>query len=381
MLTPRENLLKVFRHEMPERIPIVGHVDPYNQPSREGMDPKLVEALGEVKWCDEGTIIFSRYLGIDIMDYMNPPLRITRCSVTAESRKDGNDTITTWHTPAGELREVRQNNPDGGLSYLVEHLVKGPDDLPALAAMYEDETIELDPEGVKRIRDRAALIGDDGMFMFVMPGTPLGMLYRIHASVETLAYLSVDAPDSLRDLFAVMEANHTRRFHLAAQLDVDALVGMDDTSTTVISPTMFETYDIEYTNRMADIVHEAGVFYFHHSCGLIRNLLDLYRQTRMDAVHSFTIPPIGDVTIAEGRRKLGDKISIIAGAAPLSGNMDDRTAAADTIREMFEGAGEGDRFVVGIAAYPDKTMEQTQFIVDECRKYQNVLNPDLKARI
>ena len=32
MTTPRENLLKVFRHETPGWIPITGHIDPYNQP-------------------------------------------------------------------------------------------------------------------------------------------------------------------------------------------------------------------------------------------------------------------------------------------------------------------------------------------------------------
>ncbi len=69
MVTPRANLLSVFRHEMPEWIAIVGRVDPYNQPNREGMDPGLAEQLEEVKWRDESTLAFSRYLGIDVMDH------------------------------------------------------------------------------------------------------------------------------------------------------------------------------------------------------------------------------------------------------------------------------------------------------------------------
>ena len=40
----RERLLAALRGELPEWIPMAGHCDPYNQPSREGMDPDLAEA-------------------------------------------------------------------------------------------------------------------------------------------------------------------------------------------------------------------------------------------------------------------------------------------------------------------------------------------------
>ena len=60
-MTPRENMLRVFRYEDPEWIPLVTQVDPYNQPSREGMDPALAEAMGTVN--NESTLLFSRYRG------------------------------------------------------------------------------------------------------------------------------------------------------------------------------------------------------------------------------------------------------------------------------------------------------------------------------
>ena len=72
MLTPRENLLTMLRHERPEWTPIGGHVDPYNQPNQRGMDPVLAEKLAHVCWSDESTVAFSRYLGLDITDPLNP---------------------------------------------------------------------------------------------------------------------------------------------------------------------------------------------------------------------------------------------------------------------------------------------------------------------
>jgi len=99
MISPRENLLRVFRHERPEWVPATGHCDPYNQPNREGMDPALAEALGEVRWGDEASVTLSRYLGLDIMDGCAMPVRITRRNVSVEQQVEGDQTTWVCHTP------------------------------------------------------------------------------------------------------------------------------------------------------------------------------------------------------------------------------------------------------------------------------------------
>lgn len=372
MTTPRENILRIFRHETPEWTPVAGHCDPYNQPNREGMDPALAAALGEVRWNDTSTVAFSRHLGLDIMDWYGLPIRISRRRVTVESRTEGDVTTRIWHTPAGDLREVIQFcREEGGAvsSNWTEHLVKGPEDLPRLASIFEDEVVELDPKAVERMRERRDLIGDGGIIMGSMDGTPLGMMFRVYSGVAVLAYLWADAPAALRDLFTVMEANYLRRLETGAHADADAIVGVDDTSTTAISPAMFEACNLDLTDERARRAHAAGKLYFHHSCGLIRNLLPLYRRTLMDGVHAFSEPPIGDVTIGLGRKLLGDRITIIAGLGLLADPMYDRAAVRAGIRRMFAEAAPGDHFILGLAAYPHRTMEQTRFVVDCCREF------------
>jgi len=372
MLTPRENLLRVLRHEAPEWIPICGHVDPYNQPSRVGMEPTLAAKLSQVKWGDESTIVFSRYLGIDIMDwYGRVPYRVVRRRVAVEQKREGDDTITIWHTPLGDLREVSRRCRAEGTSYRVEHLLKSAADLPVLACIFEDEEFEVDPVGVAALANRLALIGEDGVLAMPMPGTPLGMLIRVYAGVATTAYLYADAPAALAELFAVMEANYLRRYRMAVQYGADLFIGVDDTSTTAVSPAMFETYCLEYTDHVVDVCHAAGKPYFHHSCGLIRDLLGLYRQTKMDGVHAFTIPPLGDVTVCEGRRRLGPDIIIFAGLVQLFGSLADWAAVSRSVREMFRGAGDGRNFIAGLCADPCKTVAETRRLLEECRKYQH----------
>ena len=369
-ITPRENLLRVLRHERPEWIPICGHCDPYNQPNRRGMDPDLAARLGDVRWGDESSVHFARALGIDIADWQSAPVRVRQRTLSVESRNGDSERVTLWHTPCGDLREVRRYSPDTRMWYIAEHAVKTPEDLPRLAAVFEDMEHTLPAEGIEAVRRRRALIGDDGILMCPIPGTPLGQMVRAHAGVETLAYLWADAPDALRDLFGVIEAAHARHLALALQCENDVIITVDDTSTTTISPAMFETFCLGYTDRFAAAVHKAGRWYFHHSCGLIRDLLPLYRRTQMDAVHAFTIPPIGNVTVAQGRELLGDRIIIYAGLSQLFGSLADRAAVTRSIEAMVRGAGDGDHFILGLAADPEKTMDDTRLIVDICRRLQ-----------
>ena len=380
MLTRRENLFRIFRHEMPEWIPVCGHVDPYNQPSREGMDPNLAAAMGTVRWSDESTVFFSRYLGMDVMDYMSAPVRRNRKRVSVEYRQEGEDAIEVWHTPAGELRQARRRCREDGTSYIVEHLVKGAADLPALAAVFADEELQADPDALEAIRKRRELVGDDGILMCFMPGTPLGMMYRVYSGVEALAYLCADAPQALRDLFSVMERNYQEQFRIAVSAAADAFVTMDDTSTTTISPRMFEEHSVPCTDQRAAVCHRAGKLYFHHSCGLIRDLLPLYRRTRMDAVHAFTVPPIGNVTVAEGRRALapyrigaglGDRITIIASMGGAMAEVAwDPERMRVWVRQIFQDAHPEDHFILGLPAYPHRTMAETRAVREECRRYQ-----------
>ncbi len=368
MTTPRDNLLRLFRGESPEWTPLTGHCDPYNQPDREGMDPALAAALGQVKWHDGSTVHYSRALGLDVLDYMPAPVRLARARCTLENRREGADTFAVWHTPAGDLREVRRQAREDGTSYVVEHFVKGPADLPALAALFEDERPEPDPKGAEAIRLRRDWIGEDGLLMCFLAGTPLGMMYRVYCGVDTLAYLSVDAPDALADLFAVMERSYRRSFEITASSGVDALVGMDDTSTTVISPTMFETYNMALTDARADLCRAAGKLYFHHSCGLIRDLLPLYRATRMDAVHAFTEPPIGNVTLDDGRRLLGDRIAIIASVPAISDPAYNESLILESVRALYGRAAGDPRLILALPAYPHRTMSQTAFIAEACKR-------------
>lgn len=370
-MTPRENLLTVLRHAKPEWIPVFCHADPYNQPGREDMDPELAKAMPKVEWGDGSSATLSRYLGLDIMDYFGPPIEKKRRKVSVEQIKTPNGWGTLYKTPHGELRALYSKAGEDGPAYCQEHLVKSAADFSALASIFEDEEFVLGSGAKEYVQKRKAAIGDAGLIRCYMPGTPLGMMVRVYSGVETIAYLWADSRKELHQLFEVMEENHLRQFRLYASLGYDILYGTDDTSTTTISPAMFEEFCLGYTDRVVDACHAYGTLYAHHSCGLIRNLLDLYRQTRMDAVDALCLKPVGDVnSIAEAKARLGPRITIMAGLTQIMGNMDDRAAVAASIAQMFRDAAPGDNIIFGIGGEPSKKMADHKFIAQESIKHQ-----------
>jgi hypothetical protein len=372
-MTPRENLLAVLHHQKPAWIPVQGHVDPYNQPGREGMDPALAKAMPKkVEWGDGSTATFSRYLGLDVMDFFAPPVESKRRKVKVENVPLPDGWATVYKTPHGELREIYKKAGTDGTPYCQEHLVKSARDFPALASIFEDEEFVPAPGAKEYVQKRKAQVGDDGIIRCYMPGTPLGMMVRVYSGVQTIAYLWADSRDEMHTLFKVMEDNYLRQFSLYASMGYDILYGTDDTSTTTISPAMFEEFCLGYTDRVADAVHACGALYAHHSCGLIRNLLGLYRQTRMDAVDAVCLKPVGDLnSIAETKILLGPRITIMAVIVQLMGSLADRAAVSASIAQMFRDAAPGDNILFGIGAEPTKNMGDHVFVANECRRHQH----------
>jgi len=194
-------------------------------------------------------------------------------------------------------------------------------------------------------------------------------MVRSYAGPETMAYLWADRGDELRRLFEAMTEYSVREARLCAELGVDLIYNMDDTSTTCISPAMFEEFCMEFTDRMADAVHPHGAFYVHHSCGHIRHLLDLYRQTKMDAVDSLNLAPprgMGDIPeLAEAFARLGPRIAILTGLG-LTQRGSDADLSAE-IAAVFRDAAPGKNVVFAVRG-PD--FARTQFLAGECRKHQ-----------
>ncbi len=317
-ISARENLLKTLRCEDPHWIPVCSYLFPNENPTQDV--PAEVEDLIQFKSGDLAGdhLKLGAYLGAD--DYMIPVaepacFKSRTCSFREEKAGTGR-MMTILSTPKGELRQVT-TSPEGSPSLVTERYVKTAEDAVKMTAYFDSLRVVSSPETQRHIRDIRQRVGDRGVLFCRTVGTPLGMCYRVYSDLTNLIYMMADEPGVVGDLFACMKGKYRELYTrmLEEAPEIDAYFGMDDTSTTLISPSMFEACNVALTNARADLCHRHGKLYLHHSCGLIRNLLPIYRKTRMDGVDAFTTPPIGDVFYAEGRKLLGPGYSLCTGLA------------------------------------------------------------------
>jgi len=312
-ISPRENLLRTLRCDGPEWIPLCPYLFPNENPT-DGVPPHLQDAFGSSGGSLARAILqLAEHLGAEecMLPVPAPAALVTdTCSVKSETISESR-TVSILTTPKGELRQTQERR-EGFPPMVTERYMKTAGDAVALTEFFASQYVKPNPAALESIRDARAALGDKGILFCRNMGTPLGMCYRVYTEITDLVYLIADSPEVVKALFDCMEDKYFQLYQamLEAAPEIDAFFGMDDTSTTLISPAMFDAYNVDLTNRRADLCHDHGKLYFHHSCGLIRDLLPIYAKTRMDGVDAFTPPPIGNVTCAEGRKRLGPRYSI-----------------------------------------------------------------------
>lgn len=368
-MTPRENLLQTLRCENPQWIPVSVHLFPNENPTL-GIPEKLKDVFDSSFGSLANNILkLGEYLGTEDFKLPVPhsaALVSDICSIKTEEIGKKRF-VSTMSTPKGELRQITEI-PEGYPSLVTERYVKTIDDVVKLTEYFSSLHIEMIPDNVKKIKDLQKLLGNRGILFYRTFGTPLGMCYRVYSDITNLVYLIADAPGIVEDLFACMEEKYFQfyEFVLREVPEIDAFFGMDDTSTTLISPDMFDTFNVELTNKRADLCHAHGKMYMHHSCGLIHDLLPIYRKTRINGVDAFTTPPIGNVGYAEGRKILGSEYSMNSGLA--SGlQSTDKDVMSRHIANHFEDARKAGNVAFDIGG-AHLTFSEMEFIFTEAQK-------------
>jgi uroporphyrinogen-III decarboxylase len=86
-------------------------------------------------------------------------------------------------------------------------------------------------------------------------------------------------------------------------------------ATSGVGPAFFKDFVLDYENRFADPIHEAGAFVVYHNCGDAQTIMHLYNDLHINVWGYVTGPPFGDVV-------LDDVLKIIRPDMALRGNID-----------------------------------------------------------
>ena len=289
-MTSRERILAALRFEKTDRVPVspwhFGKVDPDSPLGR--------EFLREVD------LVHDAYSGGDPILGKGAPI---------ESEKQGDTTITTVHTPKGDLVSRFRRTEITGAT--IEYYFKDPSDVEKLLSIpYEPPDFDL--TNYRAWQDR---IGAEGLVLIgIVNGVAVPASWF---SPEGFCLAWADAPDLVEKLTAVMTERIAAYIERLCREGVDGfrIVGGEYASVQ-LGPKAFKRLCVPYDRELVRIIHKYGATVHYHNHGPVMRYLEYFAEIGMDSLDPLEAPPWGDCDLREARKRLGDKVCI-------HGNIDD----------------------------------------------------------
>ena len=308
-MTSRERLLRTFRREKTDRVPIapflyynnVYEMFRYKPRIDNFFDPDDFDPIQKfIDYCD--------YFGFDVLHTLgsvwdaytlNKPGQDWDVRVTFEGGDDEGREVIAISTPGGELRQVKEFRRSSTyliVSALEEHSVKTKRDFEILAR-YAPPLDNIDCRLVRRAR---AAMGTKGLVVAQTHGA-----FNTLNQFRKLEDIMMDALEDAGFYRAMME--YFLGWQLKQNLKLieagaDAVEMAGNMATSAVGPRFFERYVLEYENRLARGVHDTGAFNIYHNCGDAAKIMHLYNQLDIDVWGYLTPPPFGDVDLDQALR-------------------------------------------------------------------------------
>ena len=287
-MTPRERLSAVYHGRLADRVPWAPIIS----------QATLTAYPDDIK--AKGITQFTRDIGGDVL-YRGSTHTTRYDGVETVREVTGDRRTVECRTRLGTLREVHQG------PRIMERRVRTVADYDALRALYESQRFSLDEE---RYWQAERDVGDSGIVTASIGPTPVQQLLEFDMGVDGFAYNLADHPRETEELMALMHAKNLELYEVVAGSPAEYVMLYENTSTTMISPAIYERYSVEHVKGFVDAMHRRGKVAILHMCGKLNALLPLIKRTGPDAVDTLTPAPTGDVDFLEAVRLWGPKVTI-----------------------------------------------------------------------
>ena len=225
-------------------------------------------------------------------------------------RRDADARIeqTTLRGPGGELRQTVQSVPGTTASEKTEHLLKTEDDV----RLYLSWPFEAQVHDVARFFELERSVGERGVVTYRLMDA-LGVAGG-NLPAEFMALLSVDnEPLLLRLIETLAERIHT---HVQTLLEAGArpifhLSGSEYATPPLMRPKQFDDYGMRFDQPLLALMHGYGCKALVHCHGRVNAVLERFIEMGVDGLHPLEAPPMGDITLAEAKRRVGERLCLV----------------------------------------------------------------------
>lgn len=374
-MTPRERLLTAYAHQEVDRVPCSPRLwawllDYYGRAG-------LTEYLRAAEEFDfDLHYVCALYsspgeLGCPPV----PPL--PGVTYRREERKEDGFTVVRriFRTPAGELTdETRFPPPDrrygiGPNPRRTEYLVKSPEDLPALRYLLPDPSqadLSFYFAAERRVGERGLVLGEINSPLTHRAGDVCPLRELMVASITDRSFF-----DEILDLYYRQMMAEVRH---ALQAGVRNFVAnwYYNSLSAGWSPRFWKECFAPQLAEMVATIHAAGGTVNFYDDGKCMALLEVLADCGIDVLQTLTPPPVGDVDLAEAKRRIGDRVCLM-GHIDLLWVIQRGTPAQieEAVRHAIEVAAPGGGFILGTSdSIRDGTpLENVRAYFAAARKY------------
>jgi uroporphyrinogen-III decarboxylase len=256
-----------------------------------------------------------RECGCDVMLGCGLPagsVKVSRPHVQVRAERDKDVRRTFIDTPDRVLVGEESFDPFTESWHPTRFCAGTLDDLRALRWFYADTEYEVDVQVAAQAAEhqRAYEARDVFTMTGVGPGPLMDMIEHL-CGPEASIYHMADDRNLFEETLEIMHQDRLRFLRAVLPYHVaDTFWLTENTSTTLISPTMFETYAMPHLTEYGNLVLDNDMIPVHHMCGTLNALLEQIDTLPALANEAYTTRPLGDVSLAEGRRRMPSKALI-----------------------------------------------------------------------
>jgi len=297
-MTNRERILASIYGDEVDRFPVWLKMDNATWKSSQ---PEPYRSMDDMQLLTE--------CGCDLMGSVWANTSADNANVRKDVDIQTTQAVTTWETPDGTLTAVDGIEPLSGSWHPMKYAVETADDLRKARWMFTDVAYATDPDNIQAARGRQVqFVADD-----IITGCGIGPSRRMPmveqlAGPENTNYLAVDEPELFGELIDLMQQDMVKmlKVMLPAQ-PADTCWMTENTSTTLTSPDQFRRYCLPHLREYGRMMLECGIIPVHHMCGTLDALLEDIDELPALVNEAYTTDPLGDVSLAAGRRRMPSK--------------------------------------------------------------------------
>jgi uroporphyrinogen-III decarboxylase len=304
-MSGRERLLRVFRQQETDRMPIwLWGVDPMFKSSRPSWE-SLYELVDKYE--------------LDIMRGWSPrPKPAPSPNPPPPPERMQSDHLDMWEnhnimkTPKGDLTQIYYAPKDGSPGYVKKDYIKTAEDAEkwlSLPHHIVEPNIETESysELLQKTGDRTILMVGIGEAM-----------YSIEAMMgsESFGFFLMDERELLHEMIrrTYEQIENVVKYYLAHDVgDYYGWVGPELCIPPLASPKDFREFVFKYDKPIIDLIHDAGKLAWIHCHGDMKPVLLDFVEMGLDCLNPIEPPPIGGLTLAEAKKLINGKMTLDGG--------------------------------------------------------------------